>query len=147
MIIGNVNADEADQKIQKGSFYVVVKELMKSHNLADIAVTGHAVSVRQPSAGTGTHGFDIQVDSKKDATAKPWHFQLKDKDPSSSTPGNAARNLLNGKVDLHPASGWMWRFGFDKVHSKLTAKKVFLVCNNDVSLKANKPIKLTRDAS
>ncbi|CAK9054489.1 unnamed protein product [Durusdinium trenchii] len=148
VIIGNGSADEAEQKVQKGSFYIVVKELMKNHNLADIAVTGHTVSVCQPSAANGTHGFDIKV-STDAQQGKPWFFQPKDKEPASYTPGNAARNvvLMNDKVALHPAFSWLRRFGFDKAHSKLTAKKAFLVCNQDVSLKANKPIKLTPDSS
>lgn len=107
MIVGNAGADEADQRVQKGSFYIVVKELMKTHNLADI-------------------DSKVSTDAQQ---GKPWFFLPKDKEPTSYTPGNAARNLIlmNDKISLHPAFSWMWRFGFDKVHSKLTAKKAFLI--------------------
>lgn len=141
MICGNGNGDEDNTKVQKGTFYIVVKELMKANNLSDITVTGHTIAVRQPSGTSGTHGFDIKEEHQ-------WKFILKDKEVNTNTPGNAARMLLDPKfkTSLHPAFTWMWRFGFDKVHGKLTAKKVFLTCASDVALSSGKPIKVTRQA-
>ena len=86
MICGNGNGDEDNTKVQKGTFYVVVKELMKANNLSDITVTGHTIAVRQPSGTSGAHGFDIKEEHQ-------WKFMLKDKEVNTNTPGNAARNV------------------------------------------------------
>lgn len=103
MICGNGNGDEDNTKVQKGTFYVVVKELMKANNLSDITVTGHTIAVRQPSGTSGTHGFDIKEEHQ-------WKFLLKDKEVNTNTPGNAARMLLKMEDDgcLLPAvSGFL----------------------------------------
>ena len=73
-----------------------------------------------------------------------WFFVLKDRESQSHTPGNACRAIINPKIGLHSAFCWVWRFGFDKVHGKLTARKAFLATAVDVQLRANKPIKVTR---
>ena len=134
----NGSADDESSKVQKGNFYVVAKELMKSNNITELAVTGHSVHVRQPNGSSTTHGYDIKSESQ-------WYFVLKDKESTNHAPGNSRRLMINSKIGLHPAFCWVWRFGFDKVHGKLTARKVFLATNMDINLRANKPIKITRN--
>ena len=139
-VLGNSNssADDESSKVQKGTFYVVAKELMKSNNITELAVTGHSVHVRQPNGSSSTHGYDLKLESQ-------WYFVLKDRESQSHTPGNACRAMVNPKVGLHGAFCWVWRFAFDKVHGKLTARKLFLGTAEDVQLRGGKPIKITRD--
>ena len=84
----NANGAEDDSsKVQKGTLYVLVKELMKAHSLADISMTGHSITVRQPGGTGGTHGFDIKVE-------QDWFFVLKDKESQTHVPGNACRPMI-----------------------------------------------------
>lgn len=134
---GSNKAEDDMAMVHKGTFYVVVKEIMKTNHLSEINVTGYSVKVRNPTAGAGTHGFDL--------TKEPQDFcyQIKDKESKEHSAGNVGRHLL--KKQLNENFGWLWRFTFEKVHAKLTARKVFCVLKQDVKLLAGKPVQITCD--
>ena len=127
---------ESEAKLKKGTFYVVAKEVLKAHPADKLYVTGHDVTIRPATEGQ-THGFDIVKQ------ADTWGFQVKDKQVANWTPGNAAKQIVDKKLGLHNAVGWLWRFAFEKVHSKLTAKKPFLVLLEDIKMQPGKPVKIT----
>ena len=106
-----------------------------------VAEDGHAFLLAKENVqpdGANAHGFTLTPEGQA------WRFVPKDKAISNYTAGNAAKPLVTGKVGLHPSFVWLWRFQFDKVHCKLTCKKPFLACEQDVQLTAGKPVKVTR---
>ena len=133
-------SEDSNEKVRKGSFYVVAKEFLRQFPSETLNVTGHDVKIRQPSQ-TDTHGFDL---CRK--TSGYWAFVLKDKAVTRYSSGNAAKQIIDRGVQLHPALGWLWRFQYEKVHSKLTAKKAFLVLLQDLKLTPGRPCKVTRDS-
>ena len=136
VLSGDGNEDN-DAKVKKGSFYVVAKEALKAQPAEKLFVTGHDITIRPVGTEGQSHGFDIKH-------SENWGFVMKDKEVTSYVPGNAARLIVQRKVQLHSSVGWVWRYVFDKVHVKLTAKKPFLVTVEDVKMTPGKPVKITQ---
>lgn len=137
-VVSGQSDEDNEARVKKGSLYMVAKEMLKLFPSEKLLLTGHDITIRPVQEGQ-THGFDISKQTQS------WGFTLKDKEVTSWAPGSAARTLVEKKVKLHPAAGWLWRFSFDKVHAKFTAKKPFLVLVSDVKLSPGKPVKLTSD--
>lgn len=136
------NAEEEDEdnsKCKRGSFYMVVKDLMKSSPATEISITGYKVASKGDAA-LGEHGYDLTAEE-----GKPWVFVPKDKDPKSFSSGNAFRPLAQQLKPLHPNFTWMWRCQWHPVHAKLSLKKPFVTVNRDLKLESNKPIKLVKE--
>ncbi|CAK9114216.1 unnamed protein product [Durusdinium trenchii] len=136
VLSGDGNEDN-DAKVKKGSFYVVAKEALKAQPAEKLFVTGHDITIRPVGTEGQSHGFDIK-------RSENWGFVMKGKEVTSYVPGNAARLIVQHKVQLHSSVGWVWRYVFDKVHVKLTAKKPFLVTVEDVKMTPGKPVKITQ---
>ena len=53
-----------------------------------------------------------------------------------------AREMILADVKFSPSIVWSWKFAFDPVHAKLTAKKPTLVLNEALRLKSGQYVKL-----
>ena len=148
----------------------VCRDLFKGTSLTSIAVTGHVV---KPTTGKN-HGYTVEakgqpwVYSLKDKTETkvnhqnfaPKHVLVVEAcfkrsgycqflsarglsclmcDPSQvrSLGESGAPALANG-------FSWAWRFTFDSVHGKLTARKPYLVVDADLKLEKGKAIRVTK---
>lgn len=54
-----------------------------------------------------------------------------------------AREIVVKECRLSPNVVWAWKFTFDPVHTKLTAKKPILILNASLRLKTGQSIKLS----
>jgi len=108
--------DASPERFKQGTFYVIAKELSKSL----VSPLGYRVEI---TSGGQQHGYTLTAE-------KPWKFQGKDRQSSSTSAGNVLSQWLHmdlSKLKIQSPAAWQWRFSYDQVHSKLTVKKPFLI--------------------
>ncbi|CAE7391880.1 unnamed protein product, partial [Symbiodinium sp. CCMP2592] len=136
--------EDGEEGVKRGtehrsSLYQVVKELHKSGASKELSCTGYKIGTKAAGSG-GTHGFAL---TKSD----DWYYILRDKDEKKLTPGNMARELVLKGCRLSSNVVWAWKFSFDPVHTKLTAKKPMMILDQSVRLQNGKYIKLAEESS
>ena len=125
-------------KFKRGSLYMIMKELHKLNGMQDVTITSYGkVSPVRGNGPGGKHGFHLNTPPPE----QEFHYLLKGRPDAKQSSGNVFRKLAT-KGPLSAGVAWMWRFQWSEVHSKLTARKPFLVVQKDLKLEKNRPVKL-----
>ena len=115
---------------------MMMKELHKLNGMQDVTITAYGKVSPVRGNGPGEkHGFQLNPPSQE------FHYTLKPKPDAKQSSGNIFRKLAI-RGPLSGGVAWMWRFQWSEVHSKLTARKPFLVVQQDLKLEKDRPVKL-----
>jgi hypothetical protein len=129
-------AEDTGGKFQRGTLYMMMKNLQKLNGMKDISITSYGVV--KPSTGGGVgdrHGFSLGPMTDEQ------HFVSRARADTKVVSGNVFKKLATKSPLEGGIAAWMWRFRWSEVHSKLTALKPFLTISQDLRLEKNKPVK------